>query len=76
MKYKENSGTKPYDLEYGYCETGAIPEIGDNIMTADANMAEENRMEAQERKMYKAMGIVQDEDVGGFFERRNTDDRM
>ncbi len=76
MKYKENSGVKAYDLEYGYCETGAIPDIGDNVMTADADMAAEKRMEARERKMYKDMGFIQDEDVGGFLERRNTDDRF
>jgi hypothetical protein len=77
MKYKENYGIEQsYELDTGYCKTGAIPEIGDNILTANADMAEETRMEAKERKMYKEMGIIQDEDVGGFLERRNTDDRM
>ena len=64
------------DLDRGYLDTGAIPDIGDNIVTADDDESMRKREEAKERKMYKDMGYDQDEDVGGFLERRNCDDRM
>ena len=66
----------PKDLERGYMDTGAIPDEGNNILTADADEAKNNREEAKERKMYKEIGIQYDEDVGGFLERNNYNDRM
>lgn len=57
-------------------DTGAIPDIGHNVVTSDADEAMEKRKEDKERKMYKDMGYDQDEDVGGFLERRNCDDRL
>ena len=76
MRYIENNGCKQTDIDRGYLDTGAIPDEGDNVITADSDESMRKREEAKERKMYKDMGIESDTDVGGFLERNNCDDRM
>jgi len=66
----------PKDLERGYIDTGFIPEEGDNLGKLDEMARREAKMERDEIKMAKMFGMQQEEDVGGFLERRNTDDRM
>jgi len=66
----------PKDLERGYLDTGFIPEEGDNLGKLDEMARREAKMERDEIKMAEMCGIEPEEDIGGFLERRNTDDRM
>lgn len=49
MAFKENPncGVSQRDLERGYSNTGGIPDIGDSISNADAEMRKDQR-EARE----------------------------
>lgn len=65
----------PKDLERGYLDTGYIPEEGDNLGRIDEMARKEAKMERDEMNMAKMCGYEMEEDVGGFLERRNRDDR-
>jgi hypothetical protein len=65
----------PKDLERGYLDTGFIPEEGDNLGRIDEMARKEAKMERDEMKWAKMCGHEKEEDVGGFLERRNIDDR-
>lgn len=65
----------PKDLERGYLDTGYIPEEGDNLGRIDEMARKEAKMERDEMKFHKMCGMEMEEDVGGFLERRNMDDR-
>lgn len=67
---------KKSDLERGYSDTGYIPEIGDNVTKLDEMEAKERKEEAAEASMAKKYGWEVENDVGGFCERNNYDDRM
>lgn len=64
----------PKDFERGYIDTGYIPEEGDNLGRIEEMSRKEKQMERDEKKWAKIFG-TDEEDVGGFLERRNTDDR-
>lgn len=59
---------KPKDLERGYSDTGYIPETNEDVF---------KDTEAQEMRMNKRYGMCCEEDnSGGFLERRNPHERM
>jgi hypothetical protein len=64
------------DLEKGYSDTGYIPEEGDNLGRLEEMAKEEAKCERMEKEMAKKNGYQVEEEVGGFLERRNRDDRM
>jgi hypothetical protein len=64
------------DLERGYSDTGYIPELGDNLGKLEEMAKEEAKCERMEKEMAKKYGYQVEEEVGGFLERRNRDDRM
>lgn len=76
MRYIENSGVKKSDLDSGYSDTGYIPEEGDDVGKLKAMAKQEKQEEKAEREMAEKYGYSMEEDIGGFCERRNTDDRM
>lgn len=72
MKYKDNYGADSSTLNRGYSDTGAIPEIGENIFNPESETRKTEML-----KMHEMYGMEESEDYsGGFLERQNTDDRM
>lgn len=67
---------KQSDLDRGYSDTGYIPDIGDNVGKLDEMARNEAKEEREEKSNAKKYGWPVEEDVGGFLERNNTDDRM
>lgn len=52
-KFVENEGVSAADLERGYSDTGAIPEVGDSISGAQAAADKEAKEAADYRAMCK-----------------------
>jgi hypothetical protein len=75
MKYRENSGIDSSILASGYSDTGYIPEEFDNVMQAETMAKKEKAEERAEAKMADMYGLPVENDIGGFLERNNTDDR-
>lgn len=68
FKSVTNSGISDADLARGFCETGAIPEVGESISNADAAMAKEKKEAARHRADCEKYGWEYSEPRGGFMD--------
>jgi hypothetical protein len=67
-KFVENEGASAADLERGYSDTGAIPEIGESISGAQAAADKEAKEAADYRAMCKKNDWNCPEETGGFLD--------
>lgn len=68
FKSVTNSGISDADLARGFCETGAIPKIGESISNADAKMRKEKKEAAAYRAMCEKNDWEYTEPRGGFMD--------
>ena len=67
-RFVENEGASAADLERGYSNTGAIPEIGESISGAQAEADKEAKEAADYRAMCKKNDWNCPEARGGFLD--------
>lgn len=67
-KFVENGGVSAADLERGYSDTGAIPEVGESISNAQAEADKEAKEAADYRAMCKKNDWSCPADRGGFLD--------
>ena len=68
FKSVTNCGISDADLSRGFCETGAIPEVGESISNADAEMRKEKKEAAAYRAMCEKNDWEYTEPRGGFMD--------
>jgi len=68
MKNVTNGGISAFDLERGYSDTGAIPDIGDSISGAEEKAAKYAKREREEQAMAKKYGWDEEPMRGGFMD--------
>ena len=68
FKSVTNSGISDADLARGFCETGAIPEVGESISNADAEMRKDKKEAAAYRAMCEKNNWEYTEPRGGFMD--------